>query len=205
MTKRLRCILALAIAAVAALAAWPTSGAGATLVPGCSNQVLERPFLRWLDPAHYVLAPDGGLESRGAGWTLRGGASVVTGNESFKVRGASDWFALSLPPGSWAETPPMCVSLLHPTLRFFARGGSLLAPLVVEVVFTDPLGGTRVVPVGAALPSPAWTPTLPFAFLANATALRLLGDAASVSFRFRPQGGVRWWIDDVYVDPYKGR
>ena len=208
MTNTLRSFLALsaaALAALAALAATPDSRAAGTLLPGCANQVLQRPFLPWLDPANYTLAPDGGLEARGAGWTLRGGASVVAGNEPFRVRSPQDKLSLSLPRGSWAQTPPMCIGLLHPTVRFFARGGSLLSPLAVEVVFKDPLGVTRTLPVGVALPSLSWKPTLPMLFLANLTALPVVGDAVSVSFRFRPLGGAGWLIDDVYVDPYKGR
>ncbi len=183
----------------------------ATLIPAatgsCSGQVLEQPFLRWLDPAHYVLAPDGGIEQRARGWTLRGGAGVVAGNEPFFVRSRWDTRSLALPPGSSATTPPMCVGLEHPTLRLFAsNSGSVLSTLTVEVLLTGPLGIVTAAPVTTLVSTAAWTPTAPALLLANVSALPLLTDGTvAVALRFTPRGSDgRWRIDDVYVDPFKG-
>jgi hypothetical protein len=153
----------------------------------CDAQPLAHTFLPWLDPAWYEAAPDGGLENGGAGWTLTGGAAVVNANDPYEP-GAS---ALSLPAGASATTAPMCVDIAHPTVRFFARGGSGL--LLVTVLFRGPLGNQYELPVGAAPASPGWAPSAVMPVLGN-----LLSQ--QVSFRFTSLGD--WRVDDVFVDPY---
>lgn len=153
----------------------------------CAAQPLAQTFLPWLDPAYYEAAPDGGLEAGGAGWALAGGAAVVPANDPYQP-GAS---ALALPAGASATTPPMCVDVAHPTLRFFTSGGS--GPLVVTALFRDPLGLQHELPVGTALASPGWAPSLVMPVLGN-----LL--SPQVAFRFASAGD--WQIDDVFVDPY---
>jgi hypothetical protein len=191
-------LLALAVLA-AALAAPASAAATDGLVGGCPY-TYEQPFTPWLDFASYVLVPNGGLESGGAGWSLAGGASVVAENESFYVGDAGDGSSLSLPPGSSATTSGMCVAATSPDLRFFARNlGSPLSTLKVDVLFTDLLGRPRALTVAVLPGGSSWQPTLPVAFLANLT----LG-TTSVAFRFTPQGSSEWRIDDVYVDPFKG-
>src|SRR3954452_16741571 len=137
----------------------------------CAARPLDRTFLPWLDGALYEDAPDGGVESGAAGWTLAGGAGVADGNDAYLAGQRS----LALPAGSSATTPPVCVDLAHPTLRLFARGSG--APLLVSVVFTDPLGQRRDLPIGVATATASWQPTLPMAVLGN-----LL--SSSVAFRF---------------------
>ena len=202
--------LFVALAAVAAvvaavLSASPTSSA--SLLPGCEHQTLERPFQSWLDPLSYVLAPNGGFEEGAAGWTLTGGAKVVSGNESFYVGGPTDSKSLSLPTGASATTSDVCVGLLDPTVRLFVMNtGSPLSTLKVEVLVTDASGKTHSSLVGLVLGGRAWQPTLPLLYLQNLRALPLLTDGTtSVSFRFTAQGLLGGWrIDDVYVDPFKG-
>jgi hypothetical protein len=173
---------------------------------GCADQLLEQPFLRWLDPSKYVLTPSGSLEST-SGWTLSGAAKVVNGNESFRVHSGTDSRSLSLPSGSSATTKAMCVATLYPTLRLFAvNSGSLLSTLKVEAIFGTPLG-TLTLPVGFLAAPLGWQPTLPLLYFGNFTTLPVLTNGTTtVRFRFTPQGaGSGWRIDDVYVDPYKGR
>jgi hypothetical protein len=184
------------------------------LVPAASSAATcpepeGRPFLRWLDLAQYGLAPGGDLE-RAAGWTLSGGAKLVRGNESFMVHSARDVSSLSLPTGSSATTAPFCVGIEHPTIRFFARnGGSLLSLLKVEVLFEDVLGTRRALPVGVAVGGSRWQPSLPMPLLLNVLEPVLaldLNAAATVQLRFTPVGqGSGWQIDDLYVDPFRGR
>jgi hypothetical protein len=171
----------------------------------CAPGPASQPFLPWLDPLSYVQVPDGGLEAGGAGWTLRGGARVVAGNEPFHVGGLEDSRSLALPMGSSATTPPLCTALLDPTVRFFARNtGSPLSTLQVDVVFDGPLG-VGSLPVGVVLATSAWQPSLPLPVLANLLSRPLLGDGTTVAFRFTPRGLLgNWRIDDVYVDPFKG-
>src|SRR5205085_12539459 len=111
------------------------------------------------------------------------------------------------PSGSSATTGRTCVSLLDPTVRFFAvNKGSLLSTLKVEVLYTDTTGKTRAQTIGLMLATGSWQPTLPALLLANLGALPLVTNGqVSVAFRFTPQGALgNWKIDDVYVDPLKG-
>src|ERR671937_2685754 len=196
-----------AVAALAIALAAPAGAAAEGVVGACPSSVYEQPFTPWLDFASYVLAPNGGLESGAAGWSLDGGATVAAENESFYVHGASEGSSLSLPSGSTATTSSMCVDAWSPDLRFFARNtGSLLSTLKVEVLYTDVLGQSRALTVALLAAGSTWQPTLPVAFLANLVVPTLVTDGTtSVAFRFTPQGSWSGWeIDDVYVDPFKG-
>ena len=197
-------MLAAAAAVVAGLAAAPAANAGVlvTSASNCEEQVLERPFARWLDPISYHLVPDGGFEQGAAGWSLSK-ARVVDGNEPFYVHGAGETKSLSLPRGSVATSPVMCAGIHKPFMRFFAKssGGLLsLSTLSVEVLYESASGQVRSLPVGVVLPSTRWQPTLPLPVLASLLPL-LPGEQTPIAFRFRPLGGATWTIDDVYLDP----
>jgi len=165
----------------------------------CEAPAPEQPFLRWLDPAKYVLAGDGDFDRDAAGWQ-RAGAQVVADNEPWNVHRSARSAALRLRSGASATSPVVCVGLLHPTLRLFARNsGSILGPLQVEVLFEDASGSVHALTIGT-LVGGGWAPTVPMPILANLLAL-LPGQETPVQFRFTARGG-DWTIDDVYVDPY---
>ena len=190
------------LAALAGAVALLVGGTAANAAPNalsCSGQTYLQPFLPWLDPANYVQLSGGALETTD-GWSLSRGAQLVSGNESFHVNGAGDGNSLLLPSGSSATSPTLCITLLHPTLRFFAlNSGNPTSALEVEAV-TDVLGTTVSTPIGRLLADGSWRPTVPLAFFDNLIS-PLTG---SVAFRFTPSGaGSGWQIDDVYVDPYK--
>jgi hypothetical protein len=99
--------------------------------------------------------------------------------------------------GESTTTPPVCVSLQHPTMRFFLRNrGGLLGVLKVDVVTSNGL----TLPVGlipGLLGDDDRSPSPPLLVVGN-----LLDD--EVSFRFTATGlGGSWTIEEVYVDPYK--
>src|SRR5689334_2937693 len=71
------------------------------------------------DGTFYAAAPDGGFENGASGWTLTGSAHVVTGNEPWMVAGPGQSHSLSLPAGSSATSPPMCIGLLSDGMRLF--------------------------------------------------------------------------------------
>lgn len=197
----------LAAAAVLALgAAVPARADAVGSLIGCGDTV-SNPFLRWLDPLPYTLAPDGGFEAGGAGWSFSGGARVVSGNSPFNLSGVGSQ-SLYLPEGSSATSPSMCVGLVLPVVRYIASGGELLSSLKTEVVYRDALGAQRSVelPVGA-LPSRSWQPTLPLLQAGGlVNALTLNGLTTDVQFRLTPRGifgGGNWRVDEVYVDPWK--
>ena len=196
--RRLRLVfLGLVLGAtVLASGAVGTARAGLT----CPGQTYVQPFEPWLDEANYVLMPNGSLES-GSGWALTGGAAVVDGNEPFQLNSLLDTHSLSLPTGSSATSPQLCITLLHPDLRFLAvNNGSSTSLLRVDaIVNTGLFNLSLTIPVAYLSGGSTWAPTVPIPFLTN-----LLSPVfGTVSFRFTPLGG-NWQIDDVYVDPFKG-
>ena len=201
--------IGLLIVAGALMGAAMGPGAGhASGAVSCSGVPFAQPFLPWLDPASYFLAPDGGFERGGAGWTLTGGAKIARGNETFSVNAAADARSLVLPAGSSATSPATCITADSPTLRLFAlNSGSALSTLDVELVLTDPLLGIRAVPVGSVVAGSTWSPTPVIPLAVNLTALPVASDGTvSAKLRFTPAGlfAADWRIDDVYVDPFKG-
>ena len=173
---------------------------------GCPAQTIEHPFARWLDNANYILAPGGTFEGSLAGWKLTGGAKVVAGSEPFAAHGPGEKLALSLPSGSTATTPQVCVGVLDPTMRYFAANdGGLLSLMSVSILYYPPGGGVLTLPLGANIGGKNWAPSLPTLVTANLLGV-LNGGKAMVAFRFMPIGlGAKWRIDDVYVDPYASR
>ena len=171
---------------------------------GCGYEATH-PFLPWLDPLPYTLAPGGDFESDSGGWSLSGGARIVDGNEPFSSGAQS----LLLPPGSSATSAPTCMGLVLPVVRFFSTGGAALSYLQVDALYTDTSGTQRSVtllPIG--LPSKSWIPNLPMLQLGGAvSALSLNGLTTEISLRFTPRGLLfgsgTWRIDDVYFDPWK--
>ena len=192
-------LMTCALAATSAQAGVLVQSAGT-----CATQPTARVFLPWLDPLNYAAVSGGGFETGAAGWTLAG-ASVVSGNETYDVGGSGDSNSLSLPAGSSATSPVICVGLDGPVLRLFARnGGSLLSTLRVDVRFEDASGATRTLTVGVLAASRSWKPTLPIAVVANLLPL-LPGQTTPIAFTFTPLGaGGDWRIDDVFIDPRRG-
>ena len=125
------------------------------------------------------------FESGADGWTLTGGAKVVDGNAAQHVGGSSDDRSLLLPAGSSATSPPVCVGLNEPTLRYFARKNSgLLSTLTVSVQVQLELGVWVTLPIGVDLGG-AWHPSLPSLVVANLLPL-LPPDMTAVRFKFAP-------------------
>jgi hypothetical protein len=201
-TRLHRTLFAAAVATAALAASAPTANAGLLVAsaPDCSPKPVSKPFAPWGDQADYTLAPGGGFESGQPAWKLNG-ASVVSGNEPWKVRSATDSRSLKLPPGASATSPVMCVGLEHPTLRLFARNNkALLSTLSVEVTFETSLGLKASAPVGVLLPNGQWKPSPRLLVIANLLPL-LPGEHTPVQFTVRSVGLGTWWVDDFYVDP----
>lgn len=193
--------VALVFSAAPAQAGVITDGADC----GASPPLLQA-FLPWADVSNYGLAPDGGLEGGGTGWSLSGGAAVASGNETNYVHALGDHSLLAMPAGSSATTAPTCVGLEYPTIRFFTRASGLRlgSTMLVEVLFDDALtGATRSLPIGVALPSSGWQPTLPMAMLVSTLGALTQNGMVAVEYRFTPVGAASWQLDDLYVDPWR--
>ena len=192
---------AIAVAAFAPAAA--NAGVLVQTAQSCADEQLSHPFAPWLDYASYTPLPGGAFEPGQQAWTLTGGAKVVSGNETYRVRSYGDTRSLSIPQGATATSPSICVGLNEPTLRYFAKqAGSLLGitgAMKVDVLFEDSLGSVVSAPIGAAALSTTWQPSLPAVVTANLLPL-LPGQMTAVAFRFTALTG-SWQIDDAYVDP----
>ena len=193
-----------AVTAAMAFASPASAGVLTMSATDCGDETLTQPFAPWKDRANYKINPGGTFEAANAGWTLRGGAKIVAGNEPWKVGGAGHGKSLRLPAGSTAISATSCVGLNEPTLRFFAKKNrGLLSSLLVSVHVKTSLGLTVPLPVGVVLGGGQWKPTPPMLMVANLLPL-FPGDRTPVAFQFTPLLG-EWQIDDVYVDPRRFR
>jgi hypothetical protein len=193
-----------AVAMTGAIAAPANAGILTASAKDCGDESLSQPFAGFGDNAQYKLVQGGNFEGSLADYTLIGGAKVVSGNEPWKVGGSGDGKSLVLPAGSSVITPPTCVGLQEPTLRFFAKKNSgLLSTLAVSVYVKTSLGLVVPVPVGVVLGNGQWKATPQMLIVANLLPL-LPGDRTPVAFQFTPLLG-SWQIDDVYVDPMRWR
>jgi hypothetical protein len=98
------------------------SAQAATLtgVSACSapSYSFSQPFASAKDWNWYTLAPGQSVNSfNGAGWTLTGGAKIVTTTLADGTTGQ----VLDLPAGSTGVSPPMCVSDAYPTAKAVVR------------------------------------------------------------------------------------
>ena len=172
----------------------------------CTSRDTSAAFSRWLDPAQYFLAANGGFEQGSNEWNLSAGAAVVSGNESYQVSGPTDSHSLVLSTGATAEARTACVTLGEPTVRLFVKAPRVLgATLRIDATVRNPTTGltlqTSYLVLGGLAPS-GWAPT-PEIVIANLVGGVLPED---LTLRFTAQGTpATWGVDDVYVDPYKQR
>ena len=198
----LRAKLAVAsLIAVFALAIWAGSAQAA-----CPYTGAEPVFGPWGDRHAYVLAPDGGFESGGAGWSLRNGAQVVDGNETFYLNESTDSRSLSLPAGSSAVSPPICMSLDTPLFRMLVRnGGDSASRLRVEATYKL-LGLVRTKTVSTVAAGSSWVPSQQMSTVLTLSTIVGTLIPSSIQIRIFPldNRGV-WQVDDLYIDPFARR
>jgi len=127
------------LALLAAGLSVPAASADGSLL-GLNNNcgATSTPFAQFGDYRYYTFGTNGGLESGSNGWSLSG-ARVVSGNESFYVHSTSDRYSLSLPAGSSAYTPKLCIGTTSTVMRFFVRSDNN-GSVKVEVVLRNLLG-----------------------------------------------------------------
>jgi hypothetical protein len=193
----------LAVAAAAALMALAVSAGSAQ---ACSYSGAKQAFAAWGDGHNYVLAPDGGFEAGASGWSLSGGAATVAGNESYYLNGAADSRSLSLPAGSSASSPSICMSLDTPIFRMMARNsGDPASRLRVEAVYKL-LGLVRTKTVSNVAAGPAWAPTQQMSTVLTLATIVGTLIPSSIQIRIYPLDSKgTWQVDDLYIDPYARR
>ncbi|HSZ14271.1 MAG TPA: hypothetical protein VK790_09580 [Solirubrobacteraceae bacterium] len=176
-----------------------TSAQAALISTGACNEAsLSKPFQRWGDASSYELLPGGDFEGSLAGWSLSGGAQLVAGSEPYGATGAVGSHSLELRAGASVQSPFTCVDASYPTFRFFVHPDSLLATVLVQVVYQTPVGPVAL-PLGAVALTSGWQPTLPMLTGSIVTGA-LSGGTAQAALRFTALTGSSR-IDDVFVDP----
>jgi hypothetical protein len=169
----------------------------------CSYPGAKPVFASWGDQHDYALAPEGGFESGGNGWALRGSAGVIPGNESYQLNGAGDSHSLALPAGSSAVSPPICMSIDTPLIRFVARNtGSPSSRLRVEAVYSL-LGLVRTNVVNTVSAGASWEPSKPMSTVLGLSTIVGTVLPSAIEVRFTPLDDTgQWQVDDLYVDPF---
>jgi hypothetical protein len=170
----------------------------------CSYSGAEKVFSPWGDQRNYVLAPDGGFEAGGSGWDLNRGAQVVDGNESYFLNDAADAKSLSLPAGSSAVSPLVCMSIDTPSFRLLARNtGDPSSRLRVEAVF-NLLGLVRTKTAGTVTAGSGWAPSQSVSTVLTLSTLVGTLIPSAIEIRLTPLDAKgNWQVDDLYVDPFR--
>lgn len=173
---------------------------------GCSEETPNRPFTALGDTADYTLVPGGSFEAGQPAWTLTNAAHIAADSQPWPVS-APGLAALAIPKGSTVTSPAFCVTEAHPTIRFFARiDGQLRSRLRVEVLYEDIGGSVKVLPIAYLSASRSWqaTPIVPLRVHLRA---QLAADrTAAVALRLTAEAGEGvWYVDGVFVDPFRGR
>jgi hypothetical protein len=190
--------LTFVLMALAAALSAPAAQARGNLL-GLTTQCgpTSKPFAQFGDYRNYSFGANGGLESGSTGWTLSGGAAVVSGNESYYVHSRYDSNSLSLPAGSSVTTPQLCMGTLSTWVRFFSKSNGS-GSLRVQVQYRSLLGSVLgVLDVGTVSGSSSWQPTP--AFL-NLQSLNCVLGAKSLQLKLTVISG-SFQVDDFYVDP----
>jgi hypothetical protein len=185
------------VVAASAQAAVGSGSLTSTLIGGDCGAT-QTVFAPWGDSHSYYFTSNGGFESGSLGWTLTGGAAVVSGNEPNNVHAASDDHSLLIPSGATATSPELCFGLLTPGIRFFATAPSGPATIHVQVIATGLLGGLSFLDGGTVTVGSGWAPTSVFSTLLSQ--LNVPVGTKSIQLRITSTGPVQ--IDDIYIDPF---
>ena len=168
----------------------------------CDPEVAQY-FSPWGDQAWYRLVPGGTFEGT-HGWSLSGGAKVVSGNEPWRVKGKGDSRSLFLPAGSTATSPTTCFDFGDWHARFFVRNPGSGGSLEVDILVRSVVGVLSVLDGGTIRADGTWDPSPQVSALVTNVG-GLLGTQA-VSFRLKAKGtGAAFQVDDVFLDPFRSR
>ncbi|MDX6450010.1 MAG: hypothetical protein QOH16_59 [Gaiellaceae bacterium] len=189
-----RLVILLVVVLSTALAS-TTGTAKAGLIGGCG---LTAPvFAPWGDWSGYYFAPNGGFENGSTGWSLSGGAAVVSqNNEPWYIAGFGSR-ALQIPTGGKAAIN-VCYGLTYPAVRFFVAGQGGTAKVHVRVSSRSLLGLVSILDGATFTADQGWQPSPKISTLLSAVA-SLVG-TSSLQLQFTVESGTAQ-IDDLFVDP----
>jgi len=177
---------------VAALLAIPVGSARATIGPvaNCEPSASTEPFTALGDPTAYELIPGGDFPGTLGAWTVDDGAALTSSGGKY---------LLSLPARSIATSPPACVNVIHPTVRFYAQTSTPGATIEVSAVLGR-RAGTVAIPLGEVTPSADLAPSRQL--LVRVPLFSAVNGGVLLGLRFEARGGTAE-IDNVYVDPWR--
>jgi hypothetical protein len=177
---------------IAAVAGGTAHAATVSSTSACNppSYTLSQPYLSLGDSNWYALTPGQTVDSfNGAGWTLTGGAKIVTA----KLADGTTGSVLDLPPGSQAVSPAMCVDSGFPTARVTMLQQSNGPGMHVSVAYAGNAGESSGVVNGGS----TWTVSRPFELHANS-----LSGWQNAQYTFSaPSNGGNVELYDFYVDP----
>jgi hypothetical protein len=195
--RRLAMLLVLVVATALASTAGSAKAGLITGLLGGGCGATAPVFAPWGDWDNYYFAPNGGFESGWTGWSLGGGASVVTqNNEPWYLAGFGS-HALQIPTGGSAAIN-VCYGVTYPGVRFFVAGKNGPAVVHVRVVSRSLLGVLSVLDGGTFRADQGWAPSPKISTLFSALAAPL--GTKTMQLQFSVESGTAQ-IDDVFVDP----
>lgn len=186
--------LTLVVGAIALASLAATTRAHGALLPNCGST--SQVFRSWADPSPYYFAANGGFEKGTTGWTLAGPASVVSGNDPYRLSGAGS-HALRLGTGASASIN-VCYGLTYPAIRFVAAGANGSAVVHVRIMSRSLLGVLSALDGGRFVVSNGWQAAPKLSTLFSALAAPL--GSRSMTIQISVESGTAD-IDDLYVDP----
>jgi hypothetical protein len=155
-------------------------------------------FAAWGDWSSYYFAPNGGFEKGSTGWSLDGGATVVTtDNEPWYLAGFGS-HALEIPAGGSASIN-VCFGVAYPGFRFFVAGQDGPATVRARVVTRNLLGIASVLDGGSFTASEGWNPSPKVSTLLSALTSPL--GAKTMQLQLTVESGTAQ-IDDLFIDPF---
>lgn len=200
--RRVAAVFCITAVAVVAATTAGTAKAGGGLLGGLTGLLNGNcppavpVFVLWGDTSSYYFAPNGGFESGSTGWSLTGGAAVVSGNESYDLHSASDSHSLYMPSGSSASYNACYGFLFFPGFRFMAEGN---ATIHVSITTKNLLGLLSTFDGGTFTVNGSWDASPKISSLVSS--LIAVTGAKSMQIHISVSGGSAR-IDDLYIDPY---
>jgi len=158
------------------------------------DYAFSQPFASAGDSNWYTLAPGQSPDSfDGTGWTLTGGARLVTTT----LADGSTGTVLDLPAGATAVSPPMCVSAAYPDARTEVRDVAG-PPIHLFVAYTNTPSWEKPAAAGAIPGNATWSYSPPLQLHPG----NLYGWQQEVFTLTNSGKGADAQLYDFYVDPH---
>jgi hypothetical protein len=155
----------------------------------------SQPFSSVKDTNWYTLAPGQSVNSfDGTGWTLSGGAKLVTTT----LADGSTGTVLDMPAGSTAVSPPMCVSAAYPSARAQVRDVVGAPSVHLFVQYTNTKSWVKPLAVGTFAGKTQWVNSQPL----NLHPGNLYGWQQETFTLTGGDNGTDAQVYNFYVDPH---